>query len=269
MTRQPGSLRLVSKQAKGTTYQRWQWRTHRRTDIGWRTVDVELGQDITGLRTRVLVALGDLSAPLLLERWVRWRFRKWDDLPAWSGQPAALRGLQRAAWWVEVPKAPGQPVKVRFRSLDGAIDYRRRSRSEITETTDACTDIWKTLNADPVLRLAELLWFQREGQRCADEVNQRLDDLKRDHRKGDLSHRDYEADQRDALARLDDWEGMVSTVDRRYDEALLAMVQAMPRTTRDHYQTRILARADKLLNDPKQQQRWTSDHWNDSTLTWG
>ena len=86
-TRQPGSLRLVTKKAKGKEYRRWQWRTHKQGDLGWKTVDVELGEHLAGMRTRVLVALGELKAPLLVERWARWYFRSWEMLPAWTGRP--------------------------------------------------------------------------------------------------------------------------------------------------------------------------------------
>lgn len=265
--RSPGHLRLVTKTAKGRDYERWQWRTHRRSDTGWKAVDVELGAELCCLRTRVLIALGELSAPLLLERWVRWHLRSWEALPAWSGQPAHARKAQRSAWWLEIPRSTGGSVNLRFRSLDQSMDFRRQ-RSSIQNAKQVATSVWNSLSADPIERLAELLWFQREGQQEVDSINDELIKLRRMKRIGELSHRDYEADERNAYLRLENWEAMVATVERRHDDDLAAMVAAMPRPRRQSDHSRILARADRMLNNPKYGERWKANHWDSGTLTW-
>ena len=94
-TRQPGSLQLITRRAKGHEYTAWRWRTYRRGDLGWERVDVQLGSELTCLRTRLYVALGRLSAPLLVERAARWSLSGWSSLPAWTGQSADARGHQR------------------------------------------------------------------------------------------------------------------------------------------------------------------------------
>ena len=95
--RQSGSLQWLTKRSKGKEYKVWRWRTYRRGDLGWERIDTELGSDLHGLRTRLYIAIGRLSAPLLMERWARWHFKKWDSLPAWTGQPEAAKHHQRAA----------------------------------------------------------------------------------------------------------------------------------------------------------------------------
>jgi hypothetical protein len=267
--RPPGSLRLTTKTAKGKTYTRWQWRTHRPTDTGWATVDVELGQDLRNQRVRVLVALGELSAPLLIERWVRWRFRHWDPLPAWCGRPDAAKDRQRAAWWIELPRADqkNHPVRVRFRSLDGSLDFRR-ARRNIVETEQIAADLWSCLVDDPILELARLQWLEREAQQQIDAIAQEQIDLRRLRRIGELSQRDYEADERSAYLRLDGWESMASAVRCGWDELLAELVAAMPRPRREADRTRIVALAARHLSDPRRLRQWHADHWDENTLRW-
>lgn len=265
--RPPGSLRLVSKTAKGKTYQRWQWRTHRRTDTGWATTDLELGEDVAGLRTRVLVALGDLKAPLLLERFVRWKFRGWSDLPAWSGRPAEAKRLQRAAWWVEIPRDGAGSVRLRFRNLSGRHDYRL-ARQSIRKQEEMVSTIWKQLTDDPIRELARLQWQERECQQEAEKIELELVELKRSRRRGDLSQRDYEADERSAYIRLDGFQNVVARSAESYDELLEMVVAAMPRPSKERYRTRVLALVDRLLSDPKQRVRWHAAQWADGVLTW-
>lgn len=265
--RPPGSLRLVSKTAKGRIYRRWQWRTHRHTDTGWRTVDMELGEHVDGLRTRVLVALGDLSAPLLLERVVRWKVRLWKDLPAWTGQPPDARLHQRAAWWVEIPRQQAGSVRIRFRNITGSYDYRL-NRQTIREAEEEISEIWQQLTNNPVQELARLLWQEQEAQTQIEKSEQHLIDLKRSRRRGELNQRDFEADERNAYFYLDRWQNVSAQSVERYDRLLRDVVEAMPRPSRERYRTRILALVDRLLNDPRQRQKWHADQWDEEYLTW-
>lgn len=272
-TRQPGSLQRITRRAKGREYTAWRWRTYRRGDLGWERVDLQLGDELTGLRTRTLVALGRLSAPLLVERWARWAFRRWSDLPAWTGQPAEARGHQRAAWWLELPRAgdhTGQ-IRMRFRSLarrdQPGYDFRR-SRSEIREAEETATAIWRRLTDDPVLQLAKLLWLEEEGRQHVEAIAQEQLELRRQRRRGELSQRDYEADERDTYLRLNGWEEMVATVQCRHDELLDEIVKSAVRTEREEIRRQVLALVDRHLHDSRQQARWRSDCWDGSTLRW-
>lgn len=265
--RPSGSLRLVSKAAKGRTYQRWQWRTHRRTDTGWRTVDLELGAELACMRTRVLVAIGDLKAPLLVERWARWHFRSWDALPTWTGRPDAARGHQRSAWWIELPRRSDDSVRLRFRSLDGCSDFRK-ARASIREAETITTWIWRHLIDDPVMELARLQWQEQEAQRIADELSQEQIELRRMRRRGELSQRDFEADERRNLLHLELFQEVIARSAEKYDLLVAEVIAAMPRPTRDSYRTRVLAQVDRLLNDPRQRQQWHADQWMENTLHW-
>lgn len=267
--RQPGSLRLVTKTAKGRSYQRWQWRTHRMADNGWRSVDVELGEDLTCMRVRVLVALGELNPHLLIERWVRWRFRFWEDLPAWTGQPAAARGRQRAAWWIELPRNPADAARLRFRSLDGTTDYRRKSvREAVVSAESIVGGMWRSLSDDPIRELARLQWLEREAERVIAEIGQAQLQIRRQQRQGELSKRDAEADILATCCQLEGWESLAGASRQRWDDLLSEMVAAMPRTRRDADRSRIVALADRTLQEPAQRQRWQSDHWDGDTLRW-
>lgn len=263
--RQPGSLRRVTKTARGKKYTRWQWRTHRRADTGWATVDVELGEKLTGLRTRTLIALGELSAPLLVERWARWYFHKWSCLPAFTGRPDGTK--QRAAWWLELPRQLDQSVRLRFRSLSGGIDFRR-ARSSIASAEQVATNLWRDFNRDPIVELGRLQWFDSEAQIQIDKIAAEQLELRRLRRAGDLSQRDFEADERSSYVRLEGWESMQSAVRARWDELLKEMVAALPRTRREELQGRIVTMADRMQSDSKQLQRWRNDHWDDNTLHW-
>lgn len=269
--RQPGSLQRITRKSKGHEYPAWRWRTYRRGDLGWERVDLQLGDELTGLRTRTYVALGRLSAPLLVERWARWYFHRWGCLPAWTGQPVEASGHQRAAWWLELPRQGGDPLRLRFRSLaapgEGGYDFRH-VRSTIREAEAIATTIWRQLTADPVMELARLLWLEQEGRRRIDAIGQEQIDLRRQRRQGEISQRDFEADERDTYRRLESWEEMVATVQRRHDELLEQIEQAAARTERKEIRREVLALADRLLHDGRQQVRWHSDHWDGNTLNW-
>lgn len=271
LKRQPGSLQRITRKAKGREYPYWRWRTYRKGDLGWERVDLALGDDLTGLRTRTYVALGRLSAPLLVERWARWAFRRWSDLPSWTGQPADARGHQRAAWWLELPRRHGDPVRLRFRNLagpgEGGYDFRR-SRADIRDAETTATSIWRRLTADPVLELARLLWLEQEGRQRIDAIAEEQIELRRQRRRGDLSQRDFEADERGTYLRLESWEEMVATVQRRHDELLEQIEQAAARPEREEIRREVLALVDRHLHDSRQQARWRADHWDGNTLRW-
>lgn len=263
--RQPGSLRRVAKTARGRRYERWQWRTHRRADTGWTTVDVELGEHLSGLRTRTLIALGELSAPLLVERWSRWYFHKWKVLPAFTGRPAGAK--QRAAWWLELPQQPGQQVRLRFRSLEKYIDFRRE-RQSIARAEKVATSLWDAFNRDPIVELGRLQWFESEAQNRIDKIAEEQLELRRQRRAGDLNQRDFEVDERDTYLRLEGWETMQATVRSRWDELLAEMVAALPRPRREELRPRIVMLAERMQSDSKQLQQWRNDHWDGTTLRW-
>jgi hypothetical protein len=265
-SRPAGSLQHITKRARGREYPVWRWRTYRRGDLGWERVDVELGEELTGIRTRTYVALGRLSAPLLVERWARWYFLQWTDLPAWTGRPAGAQ--QRAAWWLELPREREGQVRLRFRSLDrGRYDFRR-SRADIRKAEETATAIYRRLTSDPVLELARLLWLEQQGRQRVDAIAEEQLELRRQRRRGELSQRDYEADERGSYLRLEGWEEMVAKVQRRHDEFLDEIEQAAARPEREEIRRQVLAQVDRLLHDGRQQARWHADHWDDGTLHW-
>ncbi|WP_413746910.1 hypothetical protein [Synechococcus sp. MIT S9507] len=263
--RQPGSLRRVTKKARGKEYQRWQWRTHRQTDTGWTTVDVELGEHLEGMRTLTLIALGELSAPLLTERYVGFYLRELDCLPAFTGRPEGAK--QDAAWWVEIPSKADQPVRLRFRSLSRQTDFRR-ARKNIAELEASATAVWRDLSKDPIVELGRFQWLESEAQKEIDKIEEQLQTLRKKRRSGDLNQRDFEADERSCYLRLEGWETMQSTVRSRWDELLQEMLTALPRTRRDELKPRIVMLAERLQSDSKQLRKWHDDHWDDNTLRW-
>lgn len=266
--RVPGSLRLVTKKARGHEYTRWQWRTRRRDGDRHLTFDLELGEYLTCMRTRVYVALGELSAPLLVERWARHNFKDNDGLPAYTGRPESTRSIQRVAWWLEIPRKESDRVRLRFRALVPGIYDFRRDRPTIAKAEAKADEIWRELSDDPILQLARLQWFEQESQAQIDSLNEQLVDLRRQRRQGELSQRDYEADERSVYLYLEPWEDLISWVRGRWDELLAEMIAALPRNRQEPDRSRIVARADRLLNDPKQRNAWHAKHWDDGTLSW-
>lgn len=265
-SRPAGSLQRITRRAKGREYPYWRWRTYRRGDLGWERVDLLLGEELTGIRTRTYVALGRLSAPLLIERWARWAFRRFEDLPVWTGRPAGAQ--QRAAWWLELPGDREGQVRLRFRSLErGGYDFRR-SRADIRKAEETATAIYRRLTTDPVVELGRLLWLEQQGRQRVDAIAEEQLELRRQRRRGELSQRDYEADERGSYLRLEGWEEMVATVQRRHDEFLDEIVQAVARPEREEIRRQVLAQVDRLLHDGGQQARWHADHWDDGTLHW-
>ena len=262
--RRPGSLQYITKRSKGREYQVFRWRSYRRGDLGWQRVDIELGKHVNTLRTRVLIALGDLSAPLLMERWARWRFNFIKELPAWTGD----HGHQRAAWWLELPRKPGDSVKLRFRSRDcSSYDFRWKfHRERVKEAEQTGMVLWESLTDDPVLRLAELQWLANQASEQIVKCDELLLDMRRQRKKGDLSQRDYESDERGTLISQDDWQGHRADLERAWDRHLSEMVAAMPRNDRESRRGQIIAQAERCLSDGKQLARWQLDHWDYDTL---
>jgi hypothetical protein len=115
--------------------------------------------------------------------------------------------------------------------------------------------------------LARLQWFEQEAQERIDSIGQDQIELRRARRKGEISQRDYEADERITYIRLDGWEEMASAVRIRWDELLAELVAVMPRPSRDAGRTRIVALADRYLSDNRHRQQWHAAHWED-TLRW-
>ena len=62
-------LRYIEKTADSKKYPSWQWRTHHQHDLGHKKVDLELGNTLWCMRTRLYVALGELKAKTLVERY--------------------------------------------------------------------------------------------------------------------------------------------------------------------------------------------------------
>jgi hypothetical protein len=217
-----------------------------------------------------MIGLGELSAPLLMERWARWHFNYISELPAWTGRPDATRGHQRAAWWLELPRVPGDPVAIRFRSLEGSgYDFRWRfHRERVAKAVETGTELWRSLSDDPILKLAEIQWLIGQTAEQVDRCATFLLELRSQRRRGEMNQRDYEADERRLLIDQDDWEGHQSNLERAWDTHLAAMVAAMPRTRRENDRRRILSLAEKHLVDGRQQARWHADHWDDGTLHW-
>lgn len=267
-----------SKSAKGRTYTTWLWRSKRRHPDDWRQVqnfDIELGDSLSGLRTRTLVALGELSAADLVTDSVRY----WFHSNGWIkhghiGPFTGIKDMKKPlAWWVSFParSGAGGKVKIVMRSRRGSgpgYDMRHmrtviRRRSELAHAT------WQRLTDDPIVRLAQLRWFESEAERETAEIQDDLIELRRALKRGDLSQRDYDADERDAQRRLQNWEDLLSTVRTRWDEQEQAIRDALPRTTRDQQMSQVIAKAEKLQSDPKQLNAWRSEHWQENTLHGG
>lgn len=259
------------KTAKGRTYSTWLWRSTRRNPEDWTQVqsfDVELGDRVAGMRTRTLVALGEIPAADLVTAWVRSYFKSWVK----RGTIGAFTGIKDhakpIAWWVSFPARPGAggKVKVVMRSRRDAPYDMRRYRSTIVLAGDTANSIWRALTDDPILRLARARWFEGEGEIRIAQCQDKLVELRRDLKRGDLSQRDYDADERSAQLRLQGWEEMVYKVRAGWDEQEKAIRDALPRTTRDRLMSQVIAKAEKLQSDPKQLNTWRAEHWIDNTL---
>ena len=128
--------------------------------------------------------------------------------------------------------------------------------------------MWRCLTADPIVELGRLQWFESEAQREVDKIAEQQLELRRLRRAGDLSQRDFEADERDTYRRLEGWESMQAAVRTRWDELLAEMVAALPRPRREELRPRIVMLADRMQSDSRQLQQWNADHWDGTTLRW-
>ena len=146
---------MVDKKAGAKTYSSWQWRSHHQHDLGHKKVDLELGDTLWNMRTRLYVALGELKAKTLVERFCRWHLCNISELKAYTGD----RGQGAAAWWVSFPQPGYDKVKLRFRSGSSLHDFRCKSwRDWIHKIEFNATELWRHLGRDPVVELARLQW---------------------------------------------------------------------------------------------------------------
>ena len=267
--RQSGSLQSWTRTARGRQYTSWRWRTHRPTDTGWTTVDTVLGEFPVCLRTRVLISLGELPpAPVFLERWARQAFSHIEELPAFTGQRRGSH--QRAAWWFELPRAAGDSVRLRFRSLEShGYDFRWRfHREHVQWAEEQATSAWRTLSVDPLVRLAEFQWLAEECGRQAERTSGLIAELRQLRRHGEIEQDSFEQQERDFLAGEDRWHCHRSDLETAYDEQLAAAIGSLPRTRRDELTPRIHLRVERALQSPQQRAAWQSEHWSDGVLSW-
>ena len=265
-TRESGLLRKVEKTTRARKYTSWQWRTKHQGDLGWKEVDLELGPTLWNMRTRLYVALGELKAKTLVERYVRWHLRRMHELKAYTGDP----GHGAAAWWVSFPQPGCDRVKLRLRSGTSWLDFRQQCwRDWFHHIESEATDLWNHLALDPIIELARLQWQEGQAQEQVDQINnEKLPALRKAKRDGTLDKRDFEADERDCYRRLDGWENVSSSSAASWDEKLQAMVDALPRARRQQLKPRIVAMADRYFNDPRQKNAWVNEQWEDHTMTW-
>lgn len=267
--RHSGSLQCWTRTARGRQYTAWRWRTHRRGDTGWTTVDTVLGEFPVCLRSRVLISLGELPpAPVFLERWARQAFSHIEELPAFTGQRQGMQ--QRAAWWLELPRSAGDQVRLRFRSLErGGFDFRWQfHRERVQWAEEQATSAWRTLSVDPLIHLAELQWLSDECRRCADRAGELIVELRQMRRQGEIDQAGFEAEERRLLIGEDRWQCHRADLEAAYDEQLAAAVDSLPRTRRDELTPRIHLRVERALQSPQQRAAWTAEHWCDGRMTW-
>ena len=257
---------MVNKKAGAKTYTSWQWRTHHQHDLGHKKVDLELGNTLWGMRTRLYVALGELKAKTLVERYARWRFNNISELKAYTGD----RGTNDAAWWISFPHPGCDRVKLRFRSGASRLDFRYKWWRDWVQTIESdATFVWNQLNRDPIAELARLQWQEHQATAVvAEYMDDKLPALRKAKRNGDISKRDFEADERRWMVNVEGFEGIASASASKWDEYLAEMVAALPRTRRQELKPRIIAMADRHFNDAATQNRWHADQWSDNTFTW-
>jgi hypothetical protein len=263
------------KTAKGRSYPTWLWRTTSRNPDDWREVrshDVEIGRYLGSIRTRVMVAIGEISVVDLMTSYVRFRLEPMIKAGAMGTFTGIKDHQKNIAWWVSIPArdTAAAKVAVTFRSQRGSgWDLRRKDwRDQARAMELEATELWRTLADDPILHLAECRWLEAEAEREAETCRERLIEIRREWKRGDLSQRDYEADERSLQLCLDGWEGVASTVRSRWDEQEKAIRSSLPRTTRDALMTRVIARSERLQSDPKQLSAWRADHWADGVLSY-
>ena len=266
LTRESGTLRYVEKTAGAKQYPSWQWRTHHQHDLGHKKVDLELGNTPWNMRTRLYVALGELKAKTLVERYARLRFRSISELKAYTGD----RGSGDAAWWISFPHPGCETVKLRFRSGASNLDFRRQAwRGWVQKIESDATFVWNQLSRDPIVELARLQWQEQQANDVvAKYQDDKLPALRKAKRNGEISKRDFEADERDCLAIIESFQNVASASASKWDEHLAEMVAALPRTRRQELKPRIIAMADRHFNNAATQNRWHADQWSDQLFTW-
>ena len=67
---------------------------------------------------------------------------------------------------------------------------------------------------------------------------------------------------------IEDFQNIANASARAWDEHLVEMVSALPRTRREELKPRIIAMADRHFNDAATQNRWHADQWSDHLFTW-
>lgn len=168
--------------------------------------------------------------------------------------------------------AAGELLRVLFLDREGHITFQPHyvPREEALQSgrETIASWVWQRLNDDPLTELARLLWQEQEAQRAADEIGHEQIELRRIPRRGELSQRDYEVEERNSYMRLDDFQSDIRRSAERYVQLLAEVVAAMPRPSRDSYRCRVLALVDRLLYDSKQRQQCHPDQWDELTLTW-
>ena len=257
---------MVNKKAGAKTYTSWQWRTHHQHDLGHKKVDLELGNTPWNMRTRLYVALGELKAKTLVERYARWRFNNFNELKAYTGD----RGQGAAAWWISFPQPGCDRVKLRFRSGSSHLDFRCKWWRDWVQTIESdATFVWNQLNRDPIAELARLQWQEQQATAVVAEYqDDKLPALRKAKRNGDISKRDFEADERSLLTVVDDFQNIASASASAWDAHLAEMVAALPRPRRQELKPRIIAMADRHFNDAASQSRWHADQWSDHLFSW-
>ena len=137
------------------------------------------------------------------------------------------------------------------------------------QTTESDATEFGTSCRDPIVELARLQW---QEQQANDVVAEYLDDklpaLRKAKRNGDISKRDFEADERNWMVNVEGFEGIASASASAWDEHLAEMVAALPRPRRTELKPRIIAMADRHFNDAATQNRWHADQWSDHTFSW-
>ena len=267
-TRESGYLRVTTKTAKGKKYTSWQWRTHHHHDLGHKKVDLELGSTIWNMRTRTYVALGELKSKTLVERYARWHFPHFPELKAYTGD----HGQDGAAWWISFPaqNQDSGKVKLRFRSGTSWLDFRDKwLRDWFRKIESDATDLWNHLNRDPIVELARLQWQEQQANDVvARHESESLPALCNRKRDGDISKRDFEADEREYMMIIDGFQDVANASARAWDEHLAEMVSALPRTRRQELKPRIIAIAQRYSCNASTQNRWHADQWSDHVFRW-
>ena len=106
------------------------------------------------------------------------------------------------------------------------------------------------LDRDPIVELARLQWQEQQANDVvARQEGEHLPALRKAKRDGEISKRDFEADERRFLVAVEAFQNIASASASKWDEHLVKMVAALPRTRRQELKPRIIAMADRHFND--------------------